>query len=227
MINEIDVKNIKCELAARKAMAYKFEEGGTIEHGLLKNMNEEVLKNRLKEFEGNGKVKAFNELKQLVEDTFKKYGKDGDNMIALDLGNFENHYADVQPAYEEWCWKINWDRQSEFLWHKDGEVHYYKPIGWDECDSENWDDDKADKLTEKYEHMLKVSEKIKKLLGKLVKTTDLKKVGDMDSTNECWYAVTAITRDLKFVSFVIREDGLPLENDGSFYHEEDLNKIVA
>ena len=223
MINEIDIKNIKCELAARKAMAYKFEEGGTIEHGLLKNMNEEVLKDKLKEFEGNNKVKVFNELKQLVEETFKKYGKDGDDMIALDLGNFEDHYADVRPAYEEWCWKISWDSQPEYSFVE----HMYKPIGWDECDSEKWDDDKADELTEKYEHMLNVSKKIKKLLDKLVKTTDLEKVGDMDSTNEIWYAVTAITRDLKFVSFVIRDDGLPLEDDGSFYHEEDLNKIVA
>ena len=223
MINKIDVKNIKCELAARKAMAYKFEEGGTIEHGLLKNMNEEILKDKLKEFEGNNKVKVFNELKQLVEETFKKYGKDGDDMIALDLGNFEDHYADVRPAYEEWCWKISWDSQPEYSFVE----HMYKPIGWDECDSEKWDDDKADELTEKYEHMLNVSKKIKKLLDKLVKTTDLEKVGDMDSANELWYAVTAITRDLKFVSFVIRDDGLPLEDDGSFYHEEDLNKIVA
>ena len=223
MINEIDVKNIKCELAARKAMAYKFEEGGTIEHGLLKNMNEEVLKDKLKEFEGGNKVEVFNELKQLVEETFKKYGKEGDDMIALDLGNFEDHYADVRPAYEEWCWKISWDAQPEHSFLE----HMYKPIGWDECDSENWDDDKADELTEKYEHMLNVSKKIKKLLAKLVKTTDLEKVGDMDATNEFWYAVTAITRDLKFVSFVIRDDGLPLENDGSFYHEEDLNKIVV
>ena len=223
MINKIDVKNIKCELAARKAMAYKFEEGGTIEHGLLKNMNEEVLKDKLKEFEGNNKVKVFNELKQLVEETFKKYGKDGDDMIALDLGNFKDYYADVRRAYEEWCRKISWDAQSEYSFVE----HIYKPIGWDECDSENWDDDKTDELTEKYEHMLNVSKKIKKLLKKLVKTTDLEKVGDMDSTNEIWYAVTAITRDLKFVSFVIRDDGLPLEDDGSFYHKEDLNKIVA
>ena len=224
MINEIDVKNIKHELAARKAMAYKFEEGGTIEHGLLKNMNEEILKDQLKEFEGSDKVKAFNKLKQLVEETFKKYGKDGDNMIALDLGSFESHHVYyVQPAYEEWCWKIDWERQDTYSYVE----KTYKPIGWDESDSQNWDDDKVDKLTEKYEHMLIVSEKIKKLLGKLVKTTDLKKVGNMDATNELWYAVTAITRDLKFVSFVIREDGLPLKDDGSFYHEEDLNKIVA
>ena len=186
-------------------------------------MNEEVLKDKLKEFEGNNKVKVFNELKQLVEETFKKYGKDGDDMIALDFGNFEDHYAAVQPAYEEWCWKISWDVQPEYSFVE----HIYKPIGWDECDSEKWDDDKADELTEKYERMLNVSKKIKKLLEKLVKTTDLEKVGDMDSTNEIWYAVTAITRDLKFVSFVIRDDGLPLEDDGSFYHEEDLNKIVA
>ena len=100
MINEIDVKNIKKELAARKAMAYKFEKGGTIEQGLLKNLNEEILKANLNEYECNNKIKAFNELKQLVEDTFNKYGKDGDNMIALDLGNYDDNWPDVDPAYE-------------------------------------------------------------------------------------------------------------------------------
>lgn len=225
MINEIDVKNIKKELAARKAMAYKFEKGGTIEQGLLKNLNEEILKANLKEFEGNDKVNAFNELKQLVEDTFNKYGKEGDNMIALDLGNYDDNWPDVDPAYEEWCWKISWDRQSEYL-YGEGEVHY-KPIGWDECDSEDWPDDEADALEKKYQDLFEITEKIKKLLSKLVKTYDLEDISDLRSTNEYWYAVSAITKDLKLVSFVIRNDGLPEEYDGSFYHEEDLTKIVA
>lgn len=225
MINEIDVKNIKKELAARKAMEYKFEKGGTIEQGLLKNLNEEILKDSLNGYENAVKIKAFNELKQLVQDTFDKYGKEGDNMIALDLGNYDDsHFADVNPAYEEWCWQIRWDRQSEYL-RGEGEVHY-KPIGWDECDSEHWPDDEADALEKKYQDLFEITNQIMKLLSKLVKTTDLEDVGNMDATNECWYAVTTITRDLKFVSFVIRDDGLPLNNDGSFYHEEDLNKIV-
>ena len=225
MINEIDVKNIKKELAARKAMAYKFEKGGTIEQGLLKSLNEEILKANLKEFEGNDKVNAFNELKQLVEDTFNKYGKEGDNMIALDLGNYDDNWPDVDPAYEEWCWKISWDRQSEYL-YGEGEVHY-KPIGWDECDSENWPDDEADALEKKYQDLFEITENIKKLLSKLVKTYDLENISDLRSTNEYWYAVSAITKDLKLVSFVIRNDGLPEEDDGSFYHEEDLTKIVS
>ena len=227
MINEIDAKNIKKELAARKAMAYKFEKGGTIEQGLLKNLNEEILKANLNEFENNDKAKAFAELKQLVQDTFDKYGKEGDNMIALDLGNFEDNWADVEPAYEEWCWKISWDRQSEYLWHKESDEVHYKPIGWDECDSENWPDDEADALEEKFQDLFEITNKIKGLLGKLVKTYDLEDIGDIRETNEYWFTVSAITKDLKLVSFIIRNDGLPQEDDGSFNYEEDLTKIVS
>jgi hypothetical protein len=77
------------------------------------------------------------------------------------------------------------------------------------------------------ENLSEITEKIKKLLSKLVKTYDLEDISDLRSTNEYWYAVSAITKDLKLVSFVIRNDGLPEEDDGSFYHEEDLTKIVS
>lgn len=83
MINRVDIENIEKELKARKAAQYSFSEGGELREEDVKGKSESELRLIISEYTNSKKVRTEEEIKRIVDNLFQKYGKEGDNMIAL------------------------------------------------------------------------------------------------------------------------------------------------
>ena len=93
-MNKTDVKNMKSLLKYRKVIAEgaKFVDGGDYTEEQLSIMDNSELKNKIDNFENNVKNKYIAQLKKLVDEMFEKYGKEGDNMIAVYDANVCERY---------------------------------------------------------------------------------------------------------------------------------------
>lgn len=196
-MNNIDIDNIKKELAKRKADNYEWKDGGEMTKDDIMLRTTKELNALLKDYENDKNNKISENIHKLVDEIFEKYSDEDDNMIPLSCA--------YRPEY-----RIYGDEGMEiyesisFTDIDDGYNHnpFIKPIG------RNWvgDDDRWEKYAED--------------LGKLVNETSKAKVpyaeeyweADGEAINEYWYGVIAITRDYKIVGFEIRDDGLP-QND--------------
>lgn len=196
-MNKIDIENIKKELAKRKAANYEWKDGGemTKDDVMLRTTNE--LNELLKNYENTKKNKISENIHKLVDDIFKKYAEDNDNMIPLSCA-----YRPEYRVYGDTGIEIY---SSVMLSDVDGynDNPYIKPI------ARNWfeEDERWESYTED--------------LAKLVNETSKAKVPyaeehweyNGERLNQYWYGVIAITRDYKIVGFEMRDDGLPQDDN--------------
>ena len=192
-MNNIDIANIKKELAKRKAANYKWKDGGemTKDDVILRTTKE--LKAFLNDYENAQRNKISEKVHKLVDEIFEKYSNEDDNMIPLSCA-YRPEYRLYGNAGIEVYTSINLSDEDGY----NNNAHV-KPI------ARNWyeDDERWDNYT--------------KDLAKLVDiTTDAeipyaeeywKDYGE--NLNMYWYGVIAITRDYNIVGFEMRYDGLP------------------
>lgn len=224
-MNTVDITNIKRELKKRDAMAYNFETGGDLSKTDIINADTESLKKMIEDFSNEKKIKTGQEIKKIVDEIFKKFGEEGDNMIILGACNYYDEDRHISLC-DDPLKKIDFNGFG----HEYNKLAY--PIGSD-YDLEHFDHSKCKyvdgKDDDKYDELLQETNKILNLITDLELTDlDLKKYwdNDNDAINELWYGVHAITEDYKIVAFVIRNDGMLCDED-SFcsYHNHILYQI--
>ena len=196
-MNDIDIGNIKKELAKRKADNYKWKDGGemTKDDVILRTTKE--LKAFLNDYENAKRNKISEKVHKLVDEIFEKYSNEDDNMIPLSCAYRPEYRLYGNTGIEVYT--------SITLSDKDGynNVHV-KPI------ARNWyeDDERWDNYT--------------KDLAKLVDITIDAKIPYAEEywkdygerLNEYWYGVIAITRDYDIiVGFEMRYDGIPQDSE--------------
>jgi len=189
-MNNIDITNIKKELAKRKAANYQWKDGGemTKDDIMLRTTNE--LNELLNNYENAKKNKIYENIHKLVDDIFEKYAEKDDNMIPLSCV--------FRPEYQlrgDECIEV-YDSISFNKYNNNPRI---KPIArnWPEND-DRWEKyaDDLDKLANEIDKAkVPYAEKFWKDSG--------------DRLNEYWYGVIAITKNYKIVGFEIRYDGLP------------------
>ena len=196
-MNNIDITNIKKELAKRKAADYEWKDGGEMTKNdiMLRTTNE--LNELLNNYENTKKNKISENIRKLVDDIFEKYAEKDDNMIPLSCA-----YRPEYRLYGDEGLEIY--ESISFTDVDDGynDNKYVKPI------ARNWSGE--DERWEKY------AEDLGKLVNEIVKTKvpfaeDFWK-DNGESLNEYWYGVIAITRDYTIVGFEMRCDGLPQDS---------------
>ena len=200
-MNNIDINNIKKELAKRKAANYEWKDGGEMTKDDVMLRTTKELNTLLNDYENIKNNKISENIHKLVDDIFKMYAEDNDNMIPLSCA-----YRPEYKIYEDEGIEVYY---SVMFSDTDGynDNPHIKPI------ARNWLED--DERWEKY------SEDLDKLVNEIGKTKvpfaeDFWK-DDGERLNEYWYGVIAITRDYKIVGFEIRNDGLP-QNDDELNH---------
>ena len=200
-MNNIDIENIKKELAKRKAANYECKDGGEMTKDDIMLRTTKELNELLKNYENTKKNKISENIHKLVDDIFKKYAEDADNMIPLSCTNRPEYRLYGDTGIEVYS--------SVMLSDIDGYNNnpHIKPI------ARNWFEE--DKRWETYAEDL----------AKLIDETSKVKVpyaeeefeDDGESLNEYWYGIIAITRNYKIVRFVMRDDGLPEDDNKAPY----------
>ena len=195
-MNKIDIENIKKELAKRKTANYEWKDGGEMTKYDVTVRTTNELNELVKDFETKKQNSISEKIHKLVDDLFKKYAEDDDNMIPLSCAYRPEYRIYGDTGIEVYS--------SVMLSDIDGynDNPYVKPI------ARNWfeEDERWESYTED--------------LAKLVDETSEAKVpyaeehweDDGESLNEYWYGVIAITRDYKIVGFEMRDDGLPQDS---------------
>jgi len=197
-MNNIDIENIKKELAKRKAANYEWKDGGEMSKDdvMLRTTNE--LTNLMKEYEEKKANEIFEVIHKLVDDIFEKFGDEDDNMIPLSCANRPDYRIDGYmggEVYYQIAFKSNCSNND------------IRPIGrtW-------WETDEVD--LDKINEYCKVVNNLydKTIKAKIPFAGDFWK-NDGDRLNEYWYGCIAITRDYEIVGFEIRDDGLPQDDE--------------
>lgn len=196
-MNDIDIANIKKELAKRKAANYEWKDGGemTKDDVILRTTKE--LKAFLNDYENTKRNKISEKVHKLVDEIFEKYSNEDDNMIPLSCA-YRPEYRLYGNAGIEVYTSITFSDEDGH----NSNAHV-KPI------ARNWyeDDERWDNYT--------------KDLAKLVDVTIDAKVphaeeyweDDGENLNMYWYGIIAITRDYNIVGFEMRYDGLPQDSE--------------
>ena len=221
MINKVDIENIEKELKARKAASYSIKSGGTLSKEELKGKSESELKQLISDFKSSKETKAIKEIKGLVDNLFKKYGEEGDNMIAISCA-----YVPERKTYADEEGPLSAIDFNGFG-HKYNKLYYPICSDW-EC-ANYWD--RKDRIKEELEEWDEKWEEywqdIDELQGKLddidIPTAEEYWESDNDALNECWYGVIGIMKDYRIVAFVIRNDGMLSDEDD---YESFYNKVV-
>ena len=195
-MNDIDIANIKKELAKRKAANYEWKDGGemTKDDVILRTTKE--LKAFLNDYENAKRNKISEKVHKLVDEIFEKYSNEDDNMIPLSCA-YRPEYRLLGNTGIEVYTSITLSDEDGY----NNNVHV-KPI------ARNWyeDDERWDNYT--------------KDLAKLVDITIDAKVphaeeyweDDGERLNMYWYGIIAITRDYNIVGFEMRYDGIPQDS---------------
>lgn len=188
-MNNIDIENIKKELNKRNAANYEWSDGGemTKDDVMLRTTNE--LYELVNSYEYSMKTAISKKVHKLVDDIFKKYAENDDNMIPLSCA--------FRPDYDV--------EDDGYLYDiRFGDEHYndnpyIKPIArkWKRNDK-RW-----------YDYLNTLNELVNVLNDTKVPYAYEYWEDNGERLNEYWYGVIAITRDYKIVGFEIRNDGLP------------------
>ena len=103
-MNDIDIENIKKELRKRSAAEYNFKAGGDLTQDNLATATTEELKQMVNEHSNNKKVMSGEKIKKIVDNIFKKYADDTDNMVVLGACNYydeDRHVSFVEEPLKE------------------------------------------------------------------------------------------------------------------------------
>lgn len=195
-MNSIDIDNIKKELVKRKAANYEWKDGGDLSKDDIMLRTTKELKELKNNYEKSKKKTVSEKIYKLVDDIFKKYAEDDDNMIPLSCA-YRPDYRIYGNACTEVYDSITF---SDVAGYNDNP--YIKPI------ARNWSGD--DDRWEKYSDDL--IELFNKTVEAKVPLAEEFWEDNGESLNEYWYGVIAITRDYKIVGFEIRDDGCPQDS---------------
>ena len=195
-MNNIDIENIKKELAKRKAANYEWKEGGEMSKDDIMLRTTKELNDLIKNYENTKKNKISEKIHNLVNTIFEKYADENDNMIPLSCA-----YRPEYRLYGETGIEVY---SSVMLSDIDGynENPHIKPI------ARNWleEDDRWETYSEDLNNLVNTVADAK------VPYAEEEFEDDGECLNEYWYGIIAITRDYNVVRFIMRDDGLP-END--------------
>ena len=224
MINKVDIENIGKELKARKAASYSIKNGGTLSKEELKGKSESELKQLISDFKSSKETKAIGEIKELVDNLFKKYGEEGDNMIAISCA-----YVPERKTYANEEGPLSAIDFNGFG-HKYNKLYYPICSDW-ECANywgrKNKTKEELEEWDEKWEEYW---QDIDELQGKLddidIPTAEEYWKSDNDALNEYWYGVIGIMKDYRVVAFVIRGDGMLCDEDSyESFHNSIIEKL--
>lgn len=204
-MNAIDIHNIKEELKARNV---KFEKGGILDTEWIQRQTSDELKRIISDYEKAEKKEIVAKIQKILDNAFEKYGDDVSNMLVLQYVNRNYYDVDTWDAYDDWG-SVYWE---------DKDNTNFKPLGY------NWDPEESE-THNKASELQDIADDILKLLKKVVKTTDPEKVADTDACNCEWFSYTAITKDLKFVTFTINYSGDVFSKGEEYDVIDDLTKI--
>lgn len=203
-MNKTDLKNMKALLKYKKIVENgpKFEsEDSTITEKELEKYSIDELKDKIYQFEHAENDQYTKELKNLVDEMFNKYSKEGDNMIAVwDANVFDRYISEGDDPLEDIYWG--------------GFANKYNKLYYPICANEK-------EISDEY---YKDVEKLANILSNLkVKDAYNYWKDNNDALNEMWYGVIGIMKDYRVVAFVIRDDGMLCDEDG---YETFNNEIV-
>ena len=195
-MNKVDLENIEQIINYRESKP-KYKKGGEFLTEDLEKMTTDELKNLADNFKGLAKNKADAEAKQIVDEMFQKYAKDGDNMIVLSAAYFPDHEIyEVDSPFD----RIDFDRNER--WNK-----LYYPIE-----------------SEEDGYIVLWGKLFDILLGKLhIPYAEEEFENDTEALGRYWYGVVGIMKDYRVVRFIIRDDGMLSDNNG---YNSTYNKVI-
>ena len=200
-MNNTDITNIKKELAKRKAANYEWKEGGEMSKDDIMLHTTKELNDLLKNYENAKKNKISENIHKLVDDIFGKYADETDNMIPLSCAHRPEYRIYGDEGIEVYS--------SVMLSDIDGynDNPHIKPI------ARNWfeDDDRWETYSEDLNNL------VNKVADAKVPYAEEEFKDDGESINEYWYGIIAITRDYNIVKFIMRDDGVPEDNNKPLY----------
>ena len=203
-MNKTDLNNMKALLKYKEVVARgpKFESNNsTITKEELEKYSIDELKDKIYQFEHSEETKYTEELKNLVDEMFNKYSKEGDNMIAVwDANVYDRNINEGEDPLNDIYWK--------------GFEHKYNKLYYPICSNgENVPD-------EYYKDIDKLADILYNL--KIKDAYDYWE-NDNGALNECWYGVIGIMKDYRVVAFVIRDDGMLCDQQ---VYTSSNNKII-
>ena len=203
-MNKTDLNNMKALLKYKEVVARgpKFESNNsTITKEELEKYSIDELKDKIYQFEHSEETKYTEELKNLVDEMFDKYSKEGDNMIAVwDANVYDRNINEGEDPLNDIYWK--------------GFEHKYNKLYYPICSNgENVPD-------EYYKDIDKLADILYNL--KIKDAYDYWE-NDNGALNECWYGVIGIMKDYRVVAFVIRDDGMLCDQQ---VYTSSNNKII-
>lgn len=203
-MNKTDLNNMKALLKYKEVVARgpKFESNNsTITKEELEKYSIDELKNKIYQFEHSEETKYTEELKNLVDEMFDKYSKEGDNMIAVwDANVYDRNINEGEDPLNDIYWK--------------GFEHKYNKLYYPICSN---DENVPD---EYYKDIDKLTDILYNL--KIKDAYDYWE-NDNGALNECWYGVIGIMKDYRVVAFVIRDDGMLCDQQ---VYTSSNNKII-
>lgn len=200
-MNNIDEKNIEKIINIRKTV---FDEGGEFTVDILNSMPINELEQMLFEHKNKKHVSICQEIKKNVDKLFEDYGDEESNMIALescvqDCDGGRDLFVDDNPLTE-----INFAKGYRYN-------KWVNPIGYELFDKPYTECSDQEKNTRNE------FKKMSREIIRLIHEDGVEPIDDFfdhnDSVNQFWHGCYGITRDYKLVSFVIRCDGLLLNNE--------------
>lgn len=154
-------------------------------------------------------------IKKLVDNAFREFGEDGDNILILSACHYLDDARDTHEV-DSPLDNINFNRGSDYN-------NLYFPIGrnWDlgNWERDGKDEDKLDTLYEDYTEPI-----CEALIQCFIDCCAEDYYRDNNSAlNDYWHGVIGIMKDYKVVSFVISNDGLLCDEDSI---NQGYNKII-
>ena len=192
-MNNIDIENIKKELAKRNAANYEWKDGGEITKDDIMLRTTKELNELIITFNDESNKIIAEQIKKQVDKIFEKWGKEDDNMILLTCVKRSDYHLWDVDEYDLILDAANWG------WEKYNKL-CYPVMGYEDTDAE----------PKEYEEFEDEVYNLYDLLGKSNykwKATSLFKTNN-DGINEFWSGFSAITKDYKIVSFIMRYDGM-------------------
>ena len=198
-MNNIDKKNIERIINIRKTV---FDEGGHFSIDEFNNMSTSDLEQILIDYYNKNHILICQEIKEKVDKLFEEHGDEDSNTILLaaciqdcggrDLYVVDNPLSEIKFArgirYNKWVYPVGYELFDDI---------------YSKCS--NQDKKSRDEISN-------ISNEIVKLIYK----DEIQPIDDFfddnDSVNQVWYGCYGITKDYKLISFVIRDDGLMLNN---------------
>ena len=108
-MNNIDIENIKKELAKRKAANYEWKDEGEMTKDDVMLRTTKELNELITTFNDESKKKIAEQIKKQVDKIFEKWGKEDDNMILLTCVKRSDYHLWDVDEYDLILDAANWE----------------------------------------------------------------------------------------------------------------------